>query len=511
MKKQIQFSGDDPHKRPLRLLEPPSDWQTTVSKLILENEKRTAAVLVCGPKAAGKSTFCRIFSNSLLSRGQTTRDKVNMMAFIDLDPGQPEFSPPGELSLVMLRSCVLGPPFTHPTASGESIVVRAHYFSYPSPKEDLDHYSSCALDLYNHYQQMREIHGPCPLVINCSGWIQGSGLELLTNLMRTLRLTDVIYMSTSGPEEVVDALNKAAKETSTALHLLSSQASSAATRTAADLRLMQTVSYFHLDEFENGNIRWNPYPLTSQPPLVVYFAGPQQAIHAVMILGDAQNPDFVSSALDGCIVSISVIEDDTPLSAPNHEADPREARGDHEPDGSFTTDATPNIDDLESETDPNQNIPNPLPRTPEGIPYIPATHHTVSPLSPTCSYSLGQALIRSIDTTAQAFHILTPIPSSTLAKLKKDKMVLVRGRLDTPTWAYTEEMEWERERARRRKRELGASKGEVEGEEEEDDAGVREWVGKQPWASLVDDTGGRSGSGKVRRIRRNLRYRGQGQ
>ena len=478
-----------------------------MSKLILENETRTAAVLVCGPKAAGKSTFCRILSNSLLSRGQATRDKVNRVAFIDLDPGQPELSPPGELSLVMLRSCLLGPPFTHPTASGESIVVRAHYFGYSSPKEDLDHYSSCALDLYNHYQQTREVHGPCPLVINCSGWIQGSGLELLTNLMRTLRLTDVIYMSTSGPEEVVDALNKASKETSTALQLLSSQASSAATRTAADLRLMQTVSYFHIDEPQNGTLRWNPYPLTCQPPFIVHYAGPKQAIHAVMILGDAQNPDFISSALDGCIVSISVIEDDTPLSAPNHEADPREARGDHEPDGSFTTDTTPNIDDLESETDPNQNIPNPLPRTPEGIPYIPATHHTVTPLSPRDSYAFGQALIRGIDTTAQAFHILTPIPSSTLATLKKDKIVLVRGRLDTPTWAYTEEMEWERERARRREGELGIA----DEAQEDDDDGVKEWVGKQPWASLVDDSGGRSGSGRVRRIRRDLRYRGQGQ
>ena len=277
-----------------------------VSKLIVENEKRPVAVMVCGPKSAGKSSFCRIISNSLLSRRQATQERVNRVAFIDLDPGQPEFSPPGELSLVMLQSYILGPPFTHPMVSGESKVTRAHHFGYLSPKEDLDHYYNCALDLYNHYQQLARDHGPCRLVVNCSGWIQGSGLELLANLIRTLRLTDVIYMSTTGPEEVVDALNKAATQTNTALHLLSSQASNAATRTAADLRLMQTVSYFHLDEPENGNLRWNPYPLTSQPPLVVHYAGPKQAIHAVMILGDAQNSEFISSALDGCVVSITI-------------------------------------------------------------------------------------------------------------------------------------------------------------------------------------------------------------
>ena len=477
-----------------------------MSKLIVENEKRPAAVLVCGPKGAGKSTFCRILSNSLLSRGPATQERANRVAFIDLDPGQPEFSPPGELSLVMLQSCTLGPPFTHPTVPGEIKAFRAHHFGYLSPKEDLIHQRDCALDLYNHYQQLARSHGPCPLVVNCSGWIQGSGLELLTNLMRTLRLADVIYMSTLGPEEVVDALTKAATQTNTTLHLLSSQISNATTRTAADLRLMQTVSYFHLDKPEGGGLRWNPYPLTSQPPYVVHYAGPKQAIHAVMILGDAQNPELISSALDGCIVSITVVEAKTAIATTSHEADHPEARGDDdERHGSFTSTTVQDIHDLEFQTNLNQKSPR-LPHTPEGIPYIPATHHIVHPPSPTHSYSLGQALIRSIDTRAQAFHILTPIPYSTLADLRNHNIILVRGRLDTPTWAYAEQMEFERERARKRGRELGISGANVEA-----DDGVREWVVKQPWASIIGDEGGRSGSGKVRRVRRDLKYRGQGQ
>ena len=499
----MQSSADDPHKRPLRLLEPPSDWQTIVSKLIVENEKRPVAVMVCGPKGVGKSSFCRIISNSLLSKGRATQGITNRVAFIDLDPGQPELSSPGELSLVILQSCILGPPFTHPTISGEIEVIRAHHFGYLSPKEDIDHYYRCALDLYNHYQQLARSHGPFPLIINCSGWIQGSGLELLANLIRNLSLTDVIYMSTSGPEEVIDALSEAATQRNTLLHQLNSQASSVATRSAADLRMMQTVSYFHLDEAEHGNLRWNPYPLTSQPPFVVHYAGPKQAIHAVMILGDAQNPEFLGSTLDGSVVSISVVEAETAFSAASHEEDRREARGEDEREGSFNADAMQDDDDLEFEGNSNQKT-LPLPRTPEGIPYIPAKHHVVEPLSPTHSYSLGQALIRSIDTRAQAFHILTPVPPSKLAELHNHpnrKIVLVRGRLDTPTWAYAEDMNYERERARRRERELGSSEA-YKGQED-----IRQWAAKQPWASVVD--GGRSGSGKIRRIRRDIRYRGQ--
>ena len=500
----MQSSGDDPYKRPLRLLEPPSDWQTIVSKMIAEKEKRPVAVMVCGPKGAGKSSFCRIISNSLLSIGQVTQERVDKVAFIDLDPGQPEFSSPGELSLVTLQSCILGPPFTHPTVSGENKVIRAHHFGYLSPKEDLDHYYRCALDLYNHYQRLARSHGPCPLIVNCSGWVQGSGFELLANLIRNLSLTDVIYMSMSGPEEVIDALSEAATHTNTLFHQLNSQASNVATRTAADLRMMQTVSYFHLDEAEDGNLRWNPYPLTSQPPFIVHYAGPKQAIHAVMVLGDAQNPEFIGSTLDGSVVSISVIEAETAVSAASHEADRRDARGDDERDGSFNADAMQDDDDLEFEGNHTQKTP-PLPRTPEGIPYVPAKHHIVEPLSPSHSYSLGQALIRSIDPQAQAFHILTPVLPSKLVELHNHpncKITLVRGRLDTPIWAYAEDMNFERERARLRERELGSGS---EGYEQED---VRQWAAKQPWASVVD--GGRSGSGKIRRIRRDIRYRGQG-
>ena len=498
----MQSSGDDPHKRPLRLLEPPPIWKTIVSRLIVENKKRPVAVMVCGPKGAGKSSFCRNTSNSLLSKGQDIQGRINRVAFIDLDPGQPEFSPPGELSLVILQSCILGPPFTHPTVSVGNAVVRAHHFGYLSPKEDIDHYYRCALDLYNHYQHLARSHGPCPLIVNCSGWIQGSGFEILANLITNLSLTDVIYMSTSGPEEVIDALSEAATQTNTCLHQLSSQASNVATRTAADLRMMQTVSYFHLDEAEDGNLRWNPYPLTSQPPFVVQYAGPKQGIHAVMILGDAQDPEFLGSILEGSVVSISVIEAETGSSASSHEEDRREARGDDEREGSFTADAMQDVDDLEFEGSPKTPT---LPRTPEGIPYIPAKHHIVEPLSPSHSYSLGQALIRSIDTRAQAFHILTPVPLSKLAELHNHpnlKIILVRGRLDTPTWAYAEDMNYERERARLRERELGSDD---EGYGQED---VRQWAAKQPWASVVE--GGRSGSGKIRRIRRDIRYRGQG-
>ena len=323
-------------------------------------------------------------------------------------------------------------------------------------------------------------------------------MELLTNFMHNLDLTDVIYMSTSGPEEVVDVLKEAATRTNTPLHQLSSQASEVSTRTAADLRMMQTLSYFHLDEPESGNLRWNPYPLVNILPLVVHYAGPRQDILGVMLLGDEQNPEFFDSILEGCVVSITVIEDDPAISLERIHDDGSEEK-DLDTGNELFDEVAQSIDDLNGDA---RHEYSSLPRTPTGIPYIPAKHLTVGPLSPTTSYSLGQALIRGIDIQAQAFHLLMPVPAFHLVGTQtypKRKIVLVRGRLDTPTWAFAEQIGFERERSRRRERDLGIK-------EENRPLDVKVLVERQPWASVVE--GGRTGSGKVRRIRRDIRYKG---
>ena len=497
---QVQSSAGDPHGRPLRLISPPPDWQVLVSRLLASNKERSVAVMVCGPKGSGKSTFCRLLANALSSITPITKQGANTVVYLDIDPGQPEYSPPGELSLIGLRSYNLGPPFTHPRVPGDDELIRAHHFGHLSPKDGPNHFYSCALDLYSNYRRMAEKQGSCPLIVNCSGWIQGSGLELLTNLMQGLDLTDVVYMSTTGPEEVIDALSEAAIRKTVPLHQLSSQASEFSTRTPADLRTMQSFSYFHLDEPEGGKLRWNPYPLVRTPPLVAHYAGSKQDIFAVMVLGDEQNPEFLDSMLDGSIVSITVVEDDSVISLGRRYDENGQASGEEICNEPIIGKKHSDIEDTSEDT-----ISTPsLPRNSAGIPYIPAEHRTVEPLSPTTSHSLGQALIRGIDTQTQAFHLLTPINVFQLIGSQAHphrKIVLVRGHLDTPTWAYAELMNFERARARRRQRELGSM--EVYGPED-----VREWAEKQPWASIVE--GGRTGSGKVRRIRRDIRYKGQG-
>lgn len=51
-------------------------------------------VAVTGSKGSGKSAFARLLVNHLLNQGQGQGQGQGLVAYLDLDPGQPEFTPP---------------------------------------------------------------------------------------------------------------------------------------------------------------------------------------------------------------------------------------------------------------------------------------------------------------------------------------------------------------------------------------------------------------------------------
>jgi polynucleotide 5'-hydroxyl-kinase GRC3/NOL9 len=78
-------------------------------------------------------------------------------------------------------------------------------------------------------------------------------------------------MSEGGPLEVVNSLREAARKAP--VFTLPSQLSEYTTRTAAHLRAMQTMSYFHLHSATKGNLAWNGEPLTDIPPWEIPYSG----------------------------------------------------------------------------------------------------------------------------------------------------------------------------------------------------------------------------------------------
>lgn len=77
------------------------DWDR-ISDSIAPHSK----VFVCGGKGVGKSTFIRYTINRLL-------EKYKQIRFVDLDPGQPEFTVPGCVSAHSVTEPLFGPNYTH--------------------------------------------------------------------------------------------------------------------------------------------------------------------------------------------------------------------------------------------------------------------------------------------------------------------------------------------------------------------------------------------------------------
>ncbi|KAL2849461.1 hypothetical protein BJY01DRAFT_143487 [Aspergillus pseudoustus] len=490
----LHTSADDPLKRHLRPLHLEKQWSATMKTL--SQRAGRLQVLVCGPKSSGKSTFSRYLLNHLLSpapRTETNYYNTDGVAFLDLDPGQPEFSPMGQVYLAHLRSPVFGPQFTHPSLNNDrdGAIIRAHHIGATSPKEDPDHYVLAATNLMKHYRALLATYPQCPLIINYPGWIFGLGLEVATYLVRSLGLSDVVYMSEKGPMEVVEPLHQAASTARIPLTILPSQPTEFVSRSSAQLRSMQMQSYFHMSQPKELNQPcWLEKPVFKTRPFHVRYAGPDQGIHGIMVLGSQLCPDLLSDSLEGSVVGIVAVESPNALPTPHpiqlplstEENEPTSGDGDGDgPHNDADIEMTSSADDP-SHSSSQSTIPtlaSLTTPTKENLPYLlpPPETGTSTPLHPSYSTSLGLALIHSINPENSTIALSTPIPPSRLRQSLEQghALVLVRGLVDNPNWAVAEEYVSAKAAERRARRALKSQAGDGKGEDGdgEDEKGTR--------------------------------------
>ncbi|KAI9717407.1 MAG: hypothetical protein M1812_004759 [Candelaria pacifica] len=516
----------DPSTRPLEVLQIPTAWHTSIQALGAKKENRQRKILVCGPKSSGKSTFVRQCCNHILTteanrKSSSTEGRElqnDGIALMDLDPGQPEYSAPGQLTLYHLRTPAFGPPYTHPNlpSMNGNRLIRAHNIAAISPKDDPCHYTACALDLLTHYHKLFLKHPSCPLVINCSGWIFGPGLEVTIELIQKLAVTDTVYMSRDGLIEIIDSLKEATQ--GICLSMLPSQPSQCVPRTSAEIRSMQSLSYFHCNPSQDSNLSWSSTPISSMKPWRVQYAGKDPGIHGIMVYGERQPPELLSTIIDGSMVAIVIIEDDSGIYGCD---EPSPVQHDEMP---ISFDAGDAVESYTSgyqtpviATDPDnlevdlidgisnrrfQNQRFLMHTAAEKLPYLTSDSGVTTPLDPTKSHTIGLALIRGIDVPNEELHILTPIPESTILALQaaSAKLVLVSGKLDTPAWAYQEEYS-----AAVHAEILQAKKGEAVPVVAEPGGSN----GKTPWVRVLRGTEGKGVGEEVWRVRRNLKPRGE--
>ncbi|CZT49916.1 related to GRC3 Protein required for cell growth and possibly involved in rRNA processing [Rhynchosporium secalis] len=487
--------------------------------------RKKRVVMLCGPKSSGKSTFTKLLCNRLISTlpGSTTSEGI---ALLDLDPGQPEFSPPGQLALVHVQDLNFGTPFSHPIPFGKTKMIRAHSIASISPSSDPSLYMSCALDLFTHYRAMGSAARDYPLIINTPGWVFGTGLEILVDLISRFKPTQVLYMSHDGPPEVVSTLKEATLLTP--LLTLPSQISEYTTRTAAHLRTMQAMSYFHLNTESTDTLNWSGMPLTSIPPWEVRYSGENPGILGVMCYSEQPLPELLAETMNGSLVAVVVIDDMSAVLVQESESG-QGCAGRPMSDDHFDAE----IRVMDHSHKPRRfEEPRILLTPKEQIPYFNPAND--SRLDPRYSHSIGIALVRGIDIRRRRIQLLTPISPSMIEEINKagKKIVLVNGKLDTPGWAYTEELNLKISQDKSAERSSFGSTGVGDDGMDLDDAEadasevelVEGAVGKildmhrnagdgfqdAPWVERLDGSKGRGVGSRVWRVRRDLGRVGDG-
>ena len=389
---------DDSMRRSLHPLEMDKQADGVMSALIDHDHPAQAPrIMALGSKSSGKSTFNRVLCNRFLN-GKSTPS----CQYLDLDPGQPEFSPPGQLSLVEVYTPLLGPPFTH--LASERVphrrIVRSHTLAATSFKEDSDLYIAICRDLISHIDRRR------PLVVNTCGWVTGQGAPIQEELVKILSITDiVIFEPLDVPLKArINALSTPSTSFKTpTLHFLPRQPPWPTSRSPAEFRAMQTMAYFHIrhDSTNHPSFRYSSKPLSRVRPWLVRYAPRSTAgISGIASYGPSVEPRVLPQILDGSLVAIVLVTSPIPL----------------------------------------QPSTSPLPLLP--------TTTTTPTLLPSSTRSLGLALIRALDPDTQTLQLVLPqsgdveeaLKSSRMAGESDPQIVLVRGGFDTPGWAYLEDV-----------------------------------------------------------------------
>ncbi|KAG2679077.1 hypothetical protein I3843_11G034000 [Carya illinoinensis] len=157
--------------------------------------------LICGAKNCGKTTFSRYLLNILLQR-------YKKVVYLDTDVGQPEFTPPGFVSLTVVDK--LTSDLTIPCLKTPE---RCFFFGDVSSKRDPTAYLKAISTLYDYYRQdhclFNKNENPAktelPLVINTPGWVKGVGYDILADMLKCITPTHVVKINISAASKNLPA------------------------------------------------------------------------------------------------------------------------------------------------------------------------------------------------------------------------------------------------------------------------------------------------------------------
>lgn len=177
-----------------------SEWSDPVASLL--SDSMVCRVAVCGPQNSGKSTLARYTVNTLLSQH-------SCVLFLESDIGQSELTPPGLVTLSVIRQPLVNPPYCNSpcfvktidlSSSPENLTSQSHCIGLVSPAQVMKEYLEKLFDLIDTARQLNSCH--VPLIVNFMGWTKGFGVGLHADILRKLEPTHVLNLQTNSPKDL---------------------------------------------------------------------------------------------------------------------------------------------------------------------------------------------------------------------------------------------------------------------------------------------------------------------
>jgi polynucleotide 5'-hydroxyl-kinase GRC3/NOL9 len=403
----VTESDADPSKRPLAPELIPNDW----TRQIEDCASSTSTTLITGPSSSGKSTFAKRLVNRYLTGLGKIAQAIPAVYYLELDASAPEYTPHGQISLVLVREVNLGPSFTHSSTvsavSEGNEVIRSHPLPLRTSELDHDYFLSCVDDLFRTYLHRQQYATPIPLIVNTASWTYTADLDLLRRMLTQIKPRHIIHLTDlqaidEDNSAKLDTLDILARKAGLTITHVSAQAPSInPSRTTSDLRAMQTLTYFH-----GISTLCNPTPLSHVTPWEFSYASTPtstQSLLGFLNYGPHIDPSHLFTALNGALIHIIETHD-------------------------------PAIQIKQPSTT--------LPRTSRYlIPYFPAdADGSVPRLAPQSSRLICTALLRSWIPDQRVAQVLVPSSHEKLLQgLDAEKTVFVFGCAEHPEWAYAED------------------------------------------------------------------------
>lgn len=174
-------------------------------------------ILVCGAKGVGKSTYVRYITNRFLScRGSN----ITEVAILDCDVGQTELSPPGMLSLTVVKNPILSPAYAHMVGcegnSGFQVASKhegACFYGFTTSKTNPETFASAVDHLIKIYYNICKERGESiPLIVNTDGWVKGLGYEILSCIINAVNCGHIIQLIGSTKAKFFDLTTHASNK-----------------------------------------------------------------------------------------------------------------------------------------------------------------------------------------------------------------------------------------------------------------------------------------------------------